>query len=81
VDAFSERRIGELVVRIDRNLCVGFGDCIEVAPTVFVFDDDGIAVFCEPSPDPGAAQLLDACRACPVDALTVLDAAGAILAP
>ena len=76
----DERMIGLLRVRIDRTLCVGFGDCITVAPEAFVLDDEGIAVFVEPllvERD----RLLRACEACPVDALTVWTQEGDQLVP
>ena len=76
-----ERRVAGLTVRIDRLLCVGFGDCIGEAGESFELDDEGIVAFRE-SPDPGDPQrLVRACAACPVDALTVLDEAGRQLAP
>lgn len=76
-----ERRIGGLTVRIDRLLCVGFADCVDEAPASFVLDDEGIATFTE---DPGGIcmeRLVKACEACPVDALTVLDADGRQIIP
>ena len=77
----SEAILHELRIRIDRTLCVGFGDCVTLAPSLFALDEDGIAVFRCPDSliEPGV--ILDACRACPVDALTVTDADGRQLAP
>lgn len=75
-----ERRVGDLTVRIDRLLCVGFADCVDEAPGAFVLDDDGIVVFVDPD-STTREQLLKACEACPVDALTVLDPAGRQLVP
>ena len=43
-----ERRVGDLTVRIDRLLCVGFADCLDEAPGAFVLDDEGIAAFADP---------------------------------
>lgn len=77
----DERRLGDLTVRIDRHLCVGFGDCIEVAPEVFEFDDAGIAVFRAGVDAAERELLIAACESCPVDALTLHDASGAQLAP
>ena len=77
---FEERQVGGLRVRIDRNLCVGFGDCIEGAPEAFVLDDEGLAVFTQPD-TVERARLVAACDACPVDAITVWDEAGAQLVP
>ena len=70
------RKIGELTVKIDRLLCVGFGDCIDIAPELFEFDDDDIAVFREGSEDTKRDQVMEACQVCPVDALTIFDEAG-----
>jgi ferredoxin len=69
-----ERRVGDLIVRIDRNLCVGFGDCITEAPEAFRLDGEGVAEFGD---DPEAVErerIVRACAACPVDALSVVDA-------
>jgi ferredoxin len=81
VTDFLERRFGALTVRIDRNLCVGFGDCMEPAPEFFELDDDGVIRFRAASATPTEAQLRAACDACPVDALVLLDGAGAQVAP
>ncbi len=77
---FDERIVAGLRVRIDRNLCVGFGDCMKEAPEGFKLDDDGIAVFVDPD-TVERDRLLRACDACPVDAITVWDAAGTQLVP
>jgi ferredoxin len=76
----EERVVSGLRIRIDRGLCVGFGDCIKEAPEAFVLDADGIAVFTRPE-DVERSRLLAACDACPVDALTVWDESGAQLVP
>lgn len=65
-----ERRVGGLRIRIDRQLCVGFGDCVEGAPEAFRLDEEDVAVFTAPERVENA-RLLAACDACPVDAITV----------
>ncbi len=77
---FDERIVAGLRVRIDRDLCVGFGDCMKEAPEGFKLDDDGIAVFVDPD-TVERDRLLRACDACPVDAITVWDEAGTQLVP
>lgn len=79
-DPTITRRIGDLTVTIDRLLCVGFGDCIDEAPEAFEFDDEGIAILAAPE-SADRARLLKACEICPVDAITVIDAAGCQLVP
>lgn len=78
--AVDERVVNGLRIAIDRDLCVGFGDCIEEAPRAFALDADGIAVFAEPE-RAAREQILAACRVCPVDALTAWDETGAEVAP
>jgi ferredoxin len=76
----EERVIGGLTVRIDRLLCVGFGDCIDEAPDAFVFDDQGIITFTAAADQLQRERLLAACQICPVDALTVYEN-GTLIAP
>jgi ferredoxin len=77
----AERKVGGLTVRIDRLLCVGFGDCIDVAPDAFGFDDEGIATFLTTTDSTDRTRLLRACEACPVDAISVVDGNGDPLVP
>jgi ferredoxin len=79
VPAQPEKVIGSLTVRIDTLLCVGFGDCIEGAPELFELDEDGIARFLDGTC--AEEKVLQACRMCPVDALTVFDSEGRQLVP
>jgi ferredoxin len=76
----EERRVGDLRVQIDRTLCVGFGDCVKASPEAFALDSETLAVFVAPE---GVSRetLLEACGACPVDAITVWDADGRQLVP
>ena len=77
---FEERVIGGLTVRIDRLLCVGFGDCIDEAPDALVFDDDGIITFTPAADRLRREHLIAAWQICPVDALTVHEN-GVLIAP
>lgn len=76
-----ERQVGGLTVRIDRLLCVGFGDCIDDAPEAFELDGEGVVAFREGAVATERERVVRACGACPVDALTVLDEGGRQLAP
>jgi ferredoxin len=68
----AEHQIGRYTIRIDRTLCVGFGDCITEAPDLFAMGDDGIVVFLNDN-STDEQRVLAACAACPVDALTAFD--------
>lgn len=59
-------------VLVDKVLCIGAGICVEVAPTVFSFDEDGKAET-PPEVEAPLTKLLDAAKGCPVLAITLID--------
>jgi len=75
-----ERTVGRLRVRIDRTLCVGFGECVTEAPQAFVLDGQDVVVFVNPE-QVERERLIRACDLCPVDALTVWDETGRQIVP
>ncbi len=77
----EERTIAGLRVQIDRDLCVGFGDCVTEASEAFSLDEENVAVFGSAPDSVERKKLLRACEVCPVDALTVWDTDGNQLVP
>jgi ferredoxin len=59
---------------IDRDVCSGFGACVDSAPRIFAMGGDGIAT-AQPQTDDRQAAL-NAARECPMGAITVLDEDG-----
>ncbi len=55
--------------------CIGAGPCITVAPTVFALDADNIAVVIDPN-GADAETILEAAKACPVEAIVIDDENG-----
>lgn len=76
-----EKKLGDLTVRIDRTLCVGFGDCVDEAEEVFAMDDEEIVAFKDSEVVVDKAKLFRACEVCPVDALELWNDDGEKLAP
>lgn len=60
----------DLDVEIDRDVCMGSGNCLYWAPGAFDLDDDGIAFVVDPQGAP-EEKILDAARKCPTRAITV----------
>ncbi len=56
-------------VHIDTGSCLGYGDCAALAPHAFKVDD--VAEFIG---DGSEQDILDAARACPAEAIVVVDA-------
>ena len=78
----SSRDFGTLTVLIDRDLCIGSGNCAKVAPEVFELDDTGVIAFRDDAPsDADPARVREACQVCPVDALIVRDGEGNQIVP
>ncbi|MGW3411577.1 ferredoxin [Streptomyces sp. NPDC000888] len=59
-------------ISIDKDACIGAGQCALAAPSVFTQDDDGFSELL-PGREVGAGDpmLREAARACPVGAITV----------
>lgn len=81
MDQMQKREIDGMVVLIDRLICVGFEDCLAAAPETFELDGDGVAVFRDGAGNTGREVVMTAARACPVDAIVVLDRDGRQLHP
>ena len=62
-------------VRVDREACLGLGNCVAVAPTVFRLDDEGKAVVLDPA-SVDEATLIAAAESCPENAVILEDDAG-----
>lgn len=57
-------------IEIDRDLCIGSGTCVRLAPAVFALDDEDIAIVLDPGAvDPAKLQL--AADACPTQAIRI----------
>jgi ferredoxin len=67
-------------VKVDRELCIGVGNCVAIAPTVFKLDDQNKVVVL----DPGSVDeeiLMEAAESCPENAIIVEDDEGNQLYP
>ncbi|MET9700186.1 ferredoxin [Streptomyces sp. NPDC006529] len=59
-------------IDIDKDVCIGAGQCALTAPGVFTQDDDGLSELLPGKEDgDGSALVREAARACPVGAITV----------
>ncbi len=59
-----------LEVDIDRDVCMGSGNCVYEAPGVFDLDGDSVAFVLDPGAVPEDA-VLSAARKCPTTAISV----------
>jgi len=67
-------------VRVDRDLCIGVGNCVAYAPTVFELDEENKAVVLDPA-SVDDDTLLEAAKSCTENAIIVEDDEGRQLYP
>ncbi len=62
-------------ISVNRELCESNAECVSLAPAVFGLDDEELCVILDPE---GAKdkRILTAAKACPVDAITLIDETG-----
>ncbi|WP_043267418.1 ferredoxin [Streptomyces sp. CT34] len=61
-------------ITIDKDVCIGSGQCALTAPSVFTQDDDGFSALLPGREDGGGDPLVrEAARACPVQAITTTE--------
>ena len=82
-----------MLVRVDQDLCTGDGLCVQLAPTVFEFDVDGLAYVKDASgsllTEPGARvpvprscvkDVVESAEGCPGDCIFVERPDGTLIA-
>ncbi|KUM88343.1 MULTISPECIES: ferredoxin [Streptomyces] len=61
-------------IDIDKDVCIGAGQCALAAPGVFTQDDDGFSTLLPGREDGGGDPMVrEAARSCPVSAITVAE--------
>ena len=66
--------------RVDRDLCIGVGNCVAYAPTIFELDEENKAVILDPS-SIDDNTLLEAAKSCTENAIIIEDDEGHQLYP
>ncbi len=69
-----------VAIAVDRELCYGFGDCVDSLPEVFSLDEEDTAIVLNPDAA-GVDDITEAAQNCPVDAIIVTDEDGEQLYP
>ena len=64
--------MAKLSITVNQARCIGSGDCVETAPSVFQLDASGKSEIVNATGAPDAT-ILSAARSCPVKAITVVD--------
>ena len=68
----ASKRSG-VTIAVDRELCYGFGDCVDSAPGVFELDEEQKSIVVNPDAVDLDTLMLSA-QDCPVDAIFIVSA-------
>ena len=61
-------------ITIDRDVCIGSGNCVRIAEDVFDQDDEALAVLVNPAPAPERlADVRQVVEACPTSAIAIIE--------
>jgi len=76
----DEKKGKKLRIKIDRELCISVGSCVQIAAKTFQLDKDGLAYIVDPDGD-DAKAILAAAQSCPTKAIFIYDEDGKQLWP
>lgn len=68
-------------ITVDRNLCIGAGSCVAVAPQTFALDDEAKAIVLDTTSQDDDNTVLESAKSCPVAAIILHDKAGKQIFP
>ena len=63
-------------ITVDRNLCIGAGSCVAVAPQTFALDNEAKAIVLDTASQEDDDTVLEAAKSCPVAAIILHDESG-----
>lgn len=71
----------EVIIEVNRDLCIGAATCVALAGKAFVLDEQGKAVILETVDEETREMLLEAARSCPVAAIILKTKSGEKIFP
>lgn len=80
-DPKIKRKIRNLTMWIDQDLCIGAATCVAIAPKAWALDDQAKAIILDSAPDETDETLIEAAKGCPVMAIFVTDENGKQIFP
>lgn len=78
---FGPRKVGNITVTVDKNLCIGAASCVAVAPKTFALDNEAKAIILDTVIENTSENIIDAAKSCPVAAIIIHDDTGKQIFP
>lgn len=74
-------QVNNLVITVDRDLCIGTTACVETAGKAFALDGQGISAILASADEVDEKTIIEAAQSCPMNAISITDADGAPVYP
>lgn len=68
-----------LRAEVDHDLCIGYAECVRIAPEAFLLNEDNQSEPIPDAPEVSDVTLLEAARECPSNAIRILSSEGEIV--
>lgn len=63
--------VRDLVIKVDKDLCIGAATCLAIAPHTFLLDSEAKAIILDSAEQDEDETIIDAARGCPVAAIYI----------
>ncbi len=69
-------QVNNLIVKVDRDLCIGTQNCVDVAGKTFILDKEGISSILNTAEQEEERLIIEAAQGCPMNAIFITDKDG-----
>lgn len=74
-------QVKNLIIKIDRDLCIGTSQCVDVAVKTFTLDNEGVSTILNTAEQEEERLIIEAAQGCPMNAIIIIDKGGKPIYP
>jgi ferredoxin len=74
-------QVKNLIIHVDRDLCIGTTQCVDVAAKTFTLDKEGISSILNTAEQEEEKLIIEAAQGCPMNAIFITDKDGKPIYP
>ena len=65
-------QVKNLIIKIDRDLCIGTSQCVDVAVKTFTLDNEGVSTILNTAEQEEERLIIEAAQGCPMNAIIII---------
>jgi len=69
-------QVKNLIIHVDRDLCIGTSQCVDVAGKTFTLDNEGVSSILNTAELEEEKMIIEAAQGCPMNAIFITDKDG-----